>query len=203
MSIENSLALALACFIVMVTPGPGVIALMGHALSKGLRRSVGFIIGMVCGDLVFLTLVIGGLAMIARTFETPFLVIRFAAAAYLIYLGVKAWRAGAIDLEAAAAHNHSAARGFFSGLLLTLSNPKVIVFYVGFLPGFFDLAALGPLDALIAVAIVLGVLVSVLVAYAVAAARARTLLNSERSRKLINWGSGSVMIGVGLTIAVR
>lgn len=203
MSIENSLALALACFIVMVTPGPGVIALMGHALSKGLRRSVGFIIGMVCGDLVFLTLVIGGLAMIARTFETPFLVIRFAAAAYLIYLGVKAWRAGAIDLEAAAAQNHSAARGFFSGLLLTLSNPKVIVFYVGFLPGFFDLAALGPLDALIAVAIVLGVLVSVLVAYAVAAARARTLLNSERSRKLINWGSGSVMIGVGLTIAVR
>lgn len=86
---------------------------------------------------------------------------------------------------------------------MTLSNPKVIIFYVGVLPAFMDLAALSPQDALLAVGIVLGVLVFVLVSYAAAASRARTMLKSERALKLMNRGLGSVMIGAGITIAVR
>ncbi|MBC8269601.1 MAG: LysE family translocator [Rhodospirillaceae bacterium] len=203
MSAQNALALAIICFIAMVVPGPGLLGLLGHTLSKGLRRSVGFIIGMVCGDLAFLLLVIGGLSVIAGRFETTFTVIRLAAAAYLIFLGIKAWRSGPIDLDTTDTPANNALRGFVSGLLLTLSNPKVIIFYVGILPGFIDLTALAPLDAVLAVAIVLGVLVCVLVSYAFAAARARTLLRSERALKVLNRGAGSVMIGAGVTIIAR
>ncbi len=203
MSAESAVALAIICFIAMVIPGPGVLALLGHAMSKGLRRSAGFIIGMVTGDLIFLILVIGGLAIIAQSFQTTFLVIRIFAAGYLVFLGIKAWRAPPLDLEASNVPLRGDLRGFVSGLLLTLSNPKVIVFYVGILPGFIDLSALSLLDALMAVAIALGVLVCVLVCYAAAASRARTLLKSQRALKLMNRGSGSVLIGAGITIAVR
>ena len=203
MSVESAVALAIICFIAMVIPGPGVLALLGHVMSKGLHRSAAFIIGMVTGDLIFLILVIGGLAMIAQSFQTTFLVIRVFAAGYLVFLGIKAWRAPPLDLEANNVPLSGGLRGFVSGLLLTLSNPKVIVFYVGILPGFMDLSALSPLDALMAVAIALGVLVCVLVSYAAAASRARTLLKSQRALKLMNRGSGSVLIGAGITIAVR
>jgi len=203
MSAQSALALAIICFISMVAPGPGVLALLGHTMSKGLRRSAGFIIGMVTGDLVFLMLVIGGLAMIASRFETTFLVIRILAAGYLVFLGLKAWRAAPLDLGATNVSVHSGFRGFVSGLLVTLSNPKVIIFYVGILPAFMDLTTLSPLDALMAVGIVLGVLVLVLVSYATVASRARTLLKSERALKLMNRGAGTVMIGAGITIATR
>jgi len=203
MSIESALALAVISFISMVVPGPGVLALLGHAMSKGFRRSIGFIIGMVSGDLIFLILVIGGLAMIARSFETTFMVIRILAASYLVILGIKAWRTAPLDLEAPDVSVKSGLRGFVSGLLLTLSNPKVIIFYVGILPAFIDLTTLAPLDALMAVSIVLGVLVCVLTSYAATASRARAMLKSERALKLMSRGSGSVMIGAGITIAVR
>jgi len=203
MSVESAVALAIICFISMVIPGPGVLALLGHAMSKGLRRSAGFIIGMVTGDLIFLILVIGGLAMIAQSFQTTFLVIRIFAAGYLVFLGIKAWRAPPLDIAASNVPISGGLRGFISGLLLTMSNPKVIVFYVGILPGFMDLSALSPLDALMAVTIALGVLVCVLVSYAAAASRARTVLKSQRALKLMNRGSGSVLIGAGITIAVR
>lgn len=203
MSLESALALAALCFIAMVTPGPGILALVGHALTKGFARTAPMILGMLLGDLVYVLLVVGGLAVIARTFETTFLVIRLLAAAYLVYIGVRAWVSGPVKAVRADKTNKGAARGILSGLLLTLSNPKVIVFYVGILPGFMDLGALEASDALIAVSIVLGVLLSVLLGYAVAATRARTMLRSEKTQKIINRGAGSVFIGAGITIAVR
>jgi threonine/homoserine/homoserine lactone efflux protein len=203
MSAQSAMALAVICFISMAIPGPGLLGLLGHTLSKGLRRSVGFIVGMVCGDLAFLILVIGGLSMIASRFELAFTVIRLCAAGYLIYLGFRAWRAAPTELDEADISTNDSLRGFVSGLLITLSNPKVIIFYVGILPSFIDLGALAPLDAVLAIAIVLGVLVFVLVSVALAAARARALLKSERALKLMNRGAGSVMIGVGVTIIAR
>jgi threonine/homoserine/homoserine lactone efflux protein len=203
MSIESAIALAIICLVTMGMPGPGILALLGHALSRGLRHSIGFITGMVCGDFIFLILVIGGLAVIAESFEKTFLVIRILAAAYLVFLGIKAWRATAHCLEPSDFPIKSGLRGFISGLLITLSNPKVIIFYIGILPGFIDLSALAPVDIVMAVGIVLGILVFILVSYAAAASQARTMLKGERTLKLMNRGSGSIMIGAGITIAVR
>ena len=203
MSLESALALAVICFIPMAIPGPGVLALVGHTLAKGYRASFSMMLGMLAGDLIFIALTIGGLAVLAKSFETTFLIIRLAAAAYLVVLGVKAWQAGPLDLRDADQQAPKRRRGFISGLLLTLSNPKVIAFYAGILPGFMDLGALQPLDALLAVGIVLGVLVCVLVFYMLAASRARTLLKGERTLKLMNRSSGTVMIGAGITIAVK
>ena len=208
MTWESALALALVCFVPMITPGPGVLALIGHALTNGFRRSLGFIAGMVAGDLIFLSFAILGMAVIARSYEGLFMAIRLCAAAYLVYLGIKAWRAppvvfnGSPGDEDRSARNHHA-RGFLSGLLTTLSNPKVIMFYIGVLPGFVDLAALSPSGVVTLAGIVIGVLSVLMLGYALAAGRARALLKSERSVRHINRGSGTVLVGVGLYIAVR
>ncbi len=208
MTWESSLALATICFIAMVSPGPGVLALVGHALSNGFRRSLGFVFGMVAGDLTYLVFAILGMAVIARTYEELFLVIRLMAAAYLVYLGIKAWRAAptvfdpALDTASQPARRHHA-RGFLSGLLVTLSNPKVIMFYNGILPGFVDLGSLTHMDVAILCGIVLGVLFLLMAGYAAAAGRARHMLKSERAVKVLNRGSGSVMIGAGIVIATR
>jgi len=208
MTLESALALAAICFISMVSPGPGVIALVGHAMSRGFRHSIGFIIGMVAGDLTFLTLAILGMAVIAHAFEGLFMAIRLIAAGYLIYLGLKAWRAAPMAFaqlkEAAKAppRGHQS-KSFLSGLLITLSNPKVIMFYIGILPSFIDLTALSTGDVAIVVGIVLGVLAVLMTSYALAAGRARHMLKSERAQRLLNRGSGTVMIGAGIVIATR
>ncbi|MHA1597448.1 MAG: LysE family translocator [Alphaproteobacteria bacterium] len=208
MTATTAMALALASLVFMASPGPGTFALTGHALAHGFRRSLGFISGMVAGDLMYIGFAIGGMAVIARSYQGLFTAIRMTAALYLIYLGIKAWRAAPKILAAsevqikrsARAHN---LRGFISGLLITLANPKVIMFYVGFLPAFIDLGTLGVVDALGMVGVIIGVLLAVLVTYAAAAERARALLKSQRGQKLLNRGSGSIMIGAGVVIAAR
>lgn len=207
MTWENSLALATLCFVAMVTPGPGVMALVGHALAGGFRRSIGFILGMVSGDLVFLTLAILGMAALAHAFEELFVAIRFAAACYLIYLGIRTWRAvpkvfDALRKGDEIGRKHHA-KGYVSGLAVTLSNPKVIIFYIGVLPGFVDLSTLSAGDVVVVTGIVVGVLASLMAGYALAAGRARNLLKSERALRRLNRGSGSVMIGAGIFIAAR
>lgn len=208
MTLESALALAAICFVPMASPGPGVIALVGHAMSRGFRHSIGFIAGMMMGDLTFLTLAILGMAVIAQSFEGLFMVIRLAAAGYLIYLGLKAWRAAPAtfaQLQGAGqtpTRNHHS-KSFLSGLIITLSNPKVIMFYVGVLPSFIDLTALSPNDVVIVVGIVLGVLAVLMTGYALAAGRARHMLKSARAVRLLNRGSGTVMIGAGIGIATR
>jgi len=92
---------------------------------------------------------------------------------------------------------------FVSGLVITLSNPKVILFYCGFLPTFLDLSTLTVFDLAIVVAIITAVLVCVLGTYAYLASRARQMFTQKRSVRRLNRAAGSVMVAAGVAIAVR
>ncbi|MCB2100338.1 MAG: LysE family translocator [Rhodobacterales bacterium] len=203
MTPESALALAIACLIFMASPGPGVMGLLARALAGGFRASLGFIAGMVLGDLVFLALAIAGMAVVAQAFGGLFTVVRWAAALYLIYLGIQAWRAPPRDPDAAPPKRNGGWGGLVSGLLITLSNPKVILFYIGFLPTFVDLAHITAGDALIVASVVVGVLTTVMLVYAASASRARRLFRSARAQRVMNRVSGTTLIGVGLAVAAR
>lgn len=203
MTIETAIAFAIACFIVMATPGPGVMATIGRGMTHGFWKTQYFVMGIALGDLTYLFGAIFGLATLATHFEFFFTVVRWVGVGYLIYIGVKAWMAPPADPRDIKVGSAKPLAGFLGGLILTLGNPKAIMFYLGFLPAFIDLKNLTAIDIGIVATIDAGVLISTMAGYAFLSSSARLLFRSPRTMKLFNRGAGSVMIGTGVYIAIR
>jgi threonine/homoserine/homoserine lactone efflux protein len=145
-----------------------------------------------------------GLALLAETFAALFTAVRYAGAAYLLYLAWKLWTAPAVPAgEAAPPPPEKGARLFLAGLAITLGNPKVIVFFLALLPTVVDLGAL-TLGGFVEIALLIAtILTGVLAAYTAAAARARRLLTSPRAVRAVNRGSGAAMAGAAVAVASR
>jgi threonine/homoserine/homoserine lactone efflux protein len=204
MTLESTLAFSIAMFILAATPGPGVFASVGQALSGGFRSSLNVIAGIILGDLLYLMLAIFGLSAVARAFGQLFFVVKIMGGGYLIWLGINMWTKQPVGLEPTV--NPVSKNGwqrFTAGLFITLSNPKVILFYCGFLPTFMDLAGLHVIDMAVAAGVVATVLSTVMVLYAYSAAQARRLFTSRRAARNLNRGAGTILIGTGVVIATR
>jgi threonine/homoserine/homoserine lactone efflux protein len=197
------LVFAAAYLAILVLPGPGVTALVARVLARGTHGVAAVIAGFACGSLVWFTIAATGLAVLASTFATVFIAIRYAGAAYLLYLAWNLWTAPATPLGAAEASPDGSGRLFLTGLAINLGNPKVIVFFLALLPTVVDLSALTPLGFAELAVIIAFICSGVLAAYAMAAARARRLLTSTRAVRLVNRGSGAVMAGVAITMVAR
>ncbi|MBG3875783.1 LysE family translocator, partial [Desulfovibrio oxamicus] len=225
MTAHSLAALAVALFILAITPGPGVFAVLSAALGRGLPTALALTAGIICGDMIFLLLAMAGLTVLAESMGELFLLVRLGGAAYLIWLGIGLWH-GASTAHPLAASGESASEGAApadsasgypasgadtaalaatapsrlsrplrtacGGLALTLGNPKVIVFYVGFLPTFVDLRTLDATGAALVAATTVTVVGCVLGGYAVMAARARHMLSTPRATRLLHRGAGAV-----------
>ena len=193
MDLAGLLVFAAAYLVATATPGPGVAAVVARTLARGPAGSAGFIAGFVLGDLIWFAVAASGLPLLAESFEALFIAIRYAGAAYLLFLAWKLWTVPADVPGAQSARLETGTRLFLAGLGITLGNPKVIVFFLALLPTVLDLSALTP-GGFAAVAL-LGatILSSVLAAYTLAAARARRLLTSPRAVRAVNRGSGAAM----------
>jgi threonine/homoserine/homoserine lactone efflux protein len=195
------LALAAALFIFAATPGPGVFATLARALASGFRPACAVIVGIVIGDIIFLLLAIFGLSAIAGVLGELFLVIKIAGGAYLIWLGCQIWAAKPEIPEVGGyAPQISWFRNLISGLAITLSNPKTILFYMGFLPTFMDLFRLSGRDIVIVTVIVATVVAGVLIGYAYTASRARALFHDPKAVRILNRSAGTIMAATGLIL---
>jgi threonine/homoserine/homoserine lactone efflux protein len=196
------LIFAAAYLAVLVLPGPGVTALIARVLSRGTYGAPAFIAGFVAGSLAWFAIAATGLAILATSFAAVFIAIRYAGAAYLLYLAWKLWTAPVRPMGAGPTTPEARGRLFLTGLAINLGNPKVIVFFLALLPTVVDLGALTPLG-FAELAIIAVIATSVLSAYALAAARARRLFKSPRAVRLVNRGSGAIMAGAAVTIVAR
>jgi threonine/homoserine/homoserine lactone efflux protein len=204
MTLLSLAAFAGAMFLLAVTPGPGVFATVARALASGFGHAAVLVLGIVIGDLVFLLLAIYGLAAVAGILGGLFTLVKLAGAAYLIWLGMKLWRSRPVARTADdAIEETSWSANLVSGLVITLGNPKVILFYLGFLPAFVDLQTLQTADVAKIAAVVSLVLGATMLGYAYAAARARRLFQSPKAKRLLNRTSGGVMIATGTVLATR
>lgn len=130
MTLAVLLAYCGALFIAAVIPGPGITAIVARALGSGFRPTFFMGLGLILGDMLYLTAVILGLAFIAQTFTTAFLLIKIAGALYLGYIAWKLWTTGLLPQNIEAKGSTSLAMSFLSGLFVTLGNPKTMLFYV-------------------------------------------------------------------------
>ncbi|EAR10252.1 LysE family translocator [Reinekea blandensis] len=196
MTFEAAFSFFIIVFIFGVTPGPGVFAIIARALSTGGRSCWLLAFGMVVSDILYLIAACFGLAVIAQEWGEVFLLIRVVGAAYLAYLGWKMWTA---PVSSSALDGPTGSRGavlaFIQGFTISASNPKVILFYIAFLPTFLDVQRLSGGDILLVSVLTLISLMMGLMLIATLAASARTFFETPRKARLLNKGAGSIMLG--------
>jgi threonine/homoserine/homoserine lactone efflux protein len=204
LTVYSAIGFSVAMLVLAASPGPGVFATVARALASGFRPSLAVICGIVLGDIIFLIFAAFGLSMVARALGNMFFIVKICGGAYLIWLGVRIWLKKPEPVtDTQDSDTRSQWGNFVSGLVITLSNPKVILFYCGFLPTFLELSTLTVFDLAIVIAIITVVLVGVLGTYAYLASRARKMFTNKRSIRRLNRAAGGVMVATGVAIAVR
>lgn len=204
MSFESALTFLAAIFIFGITPGPGVFAILARALLHGARSCLALSLGMIISDIVYLIAACFGLAAIATHWGEVFMVVRIVGAMYLVYLGYLMWTAPVnLDVDGSGSDQQSKRMGFLQGFLISASNPKVILFYIAFLPTFMDLTVLSAADIALASGLTFVGLLAGLMLIAIFASKARNWFKSERAMKGLNRSAGSLMIGAAGYLASR
>lgn len=205
MTLESGITFFIAIFIFSITPGPGIFAILARSISRGARASFSLSLGMVISDIVYLVMACYGLAAIASAWEEVFLIIRYAGAAYLIYLGWKMWISPVSTMSSGDnlqdVNNEIAS--FIQGFMISASNPKVILFYVAFLPTFMDLTVLSAADIVLASFLTFVALLLGLTIISIGASQARRFMKSERSMKTLNRTAGGIMASAGAFLALK
>jgi threonine/homoserine/homoserine lactone efflux protein len=198
--IAYSGALALAAAI----PGPGVTALVARALGSGFRSSLFMSLGLIVGDLTYLTAVVLGLALVAQTFGMAFLIVKWFGVAYLAWLAWSFWSSGITPESVEARRGKGGlASSFVAGLTVTLGNPKTMIFYLALVPTLVDLQTITLRDYGVLAALTVVVLLIVLIPYLALAAKARWFLKTPRALKALNRTAATFMAGAALAIASR
>ena len=203
MTAANLFTYAIALFIAAVIPGPGITAIVARALGSGFRPTFFMGLGLILGDVLYLTAVVLGLAYVAQTFTTAFMILKFAGALYLGYIAWKLWTAGLLSQKIEAKRADGLWQSFLSGLLVTAGNPKTMLFYVALVPTLIPLAAIGTRDYAALVAATFCVLMIVLVPYILLAAKARELLKEPSALKVLNRTAATILGSTALYIAAR
>jgi threonine/homoserine/homoserine lactone efflux protein len=203
MTVYSMLAFAGAMFLLAITPGPGVFATISRALASGFNNATFVVFGIVIGDIIFLLLAIFGLSAIASMLGDFFVIIKYLGGIYLLYLGYKILTSKVHETNITGITELSWKKNFLSGLLITLSNPKVILFYLGFLPTFVNLQTLTAIDIVIVSSIVTVVLGGVMLTYAYSASSAKKLFKSKSSKRKMNIAAGSVMVAAGSILIIK
>ena len=138
MTFESWAAFTAASAVLLIIPGPTVLLVVSYALGQGWRTALPMAVGVALGDFTAMTLSMLGLGALLAASATLFTVLKWVGAAYLVWLGIKLWRAGG-TLEAAPRTDAvSAAKMLGHAWLVTALNPKSITFFVAFLPAFLD-----------------------------------------------------------------
>jgi threonine/homoserine/homoserine lactone efflux protein len=203
MDILTLAAFALTYAIVCIVPGPGVAAIVARALGGGFRGAVPMVVGILIGDLVYLSFAAFGLAVLASYFGAVFTVIRYLSAAYLLVIAWKFWTAkpGSEQIGPKAARHWT--QTLLAGLLLTLGNPKTIVFYLALLPTVVPLDQITPAGFAELAAIVVVVLLIVCFTYAALAAKARDVFRSPPALRRLNRFTGAILALAAGAVIIR
>ena len=203
MTLDMIAAFAGAFTLLALSPGPGLVAILSRALGGGFASGLAVTTGLVIGDAIFLAIAMIGLSALASTMGPLFQIVKYGGAAYLIWLGVQGLRAAGAPLSVAAQASGALWKDLLLGLIVTLGNPKPILFYGALLPTFLDLSTVSPRDFAILMSVVVGVSFVVYSGYILMVERARRLLASSNTAKRFNQATGVMLIGSGLAVASR
>lgn len=204
MSFEAWLAFAAASAVLIVIPGPTVLLVVSYALGQGWRAALPMAVGVALGDFTAMTLSMLGVGALLAASATVFTVLKWIGAAYLVWLGIKLWRAGGTLDAKPRSEGSSALRMMAHAWLITALNPKSITFFVAFLPQFLDARADFLTQMVVFESTFLCLAFANAAGYALVASRARRFVHNERALSVVNKTGGSLLIGAGIaTVTMR
>lgn len=198
---EGLVGLFISMLIIAVIPGPAVFAITTTSMNGGFRRGLNMTIGLLLADFVFILLAVSGLGILAASIGPAFVVIKYASAAYLIWMGINL-------LLSSNRNNYSnqsvkASSDVFAGFVLTISNPKAIVFYVGLFPAFINFYTVNVVDVFMIMVCAFFAFGSVNLGYAYLASKINNLASKPGAHGIIKKTSGSILALTGVIVAVR
>jgi len=200
MSLDLYLAFVAASVVMVLMPGPNLALIVANALARGPRGGLVTLAGTLSAMVVQLALVVAGMATVMAAMAGVFDWLRWIGVAYLVYLGVRAWRAPDRDLSAVEPSARADRAAYLRGFVVSFTNPKTLLFYGALLPQFIDPAApAAPQLTLLAATFLLIAAIGD-TTWALFAARARHLL-AGRGR-LRNRLTGGALIGAGIGLAL-
>ncbi len=199
------LAFAAASFVLIVIPGPSVLFIVGRALTYGRRVALATVMGNALGIYVVAALVALGVGSVVARSDTAFCAVKFAGAAYLIWLGLSALRHRR-DLDSVLATDrapHGRRRAVRDGFVVGLANPKAVILFAAILPQFVHRSAGHVPEQMLLLAVVSSVIALMSDSgWALAAATVRAwFARSPRRLELVGGAGGLAMIAVGLAVA--
>lgn len=205
MSFEQWLAFAAASAVLLAIPGPTILLVISYALGHGKKAAGATVGGVALGDFTAMTASMLGLGALLATSATLFTVLKWIGAAYLIYLGVKLWRApvsvGEVNADTETLSKDRPLRIFLHTYIVTALNPKSIIFFVAFLPQFLNTAQ--PVMPQMIIFETTFLVLAILNAgfYALMAAMARKSIRKPSVQQAVNRVGGSLMIAAGALAA--
>jgi threonine/homoserine/homoserine lactone efflux protein len=190
-----------ALFILFMTPGPVWVALMARAMSGGFRAAWPLALGVVVGDVMWSVLAILGVSWIVSQYAGFLDLMRYVASVTFLFMGYMVIRSADKTIASDSRLTRPGIiAGFVAGLAVIIGNPKAILFYMGMLPGFFDLSqltvadivAIGALSAIVPLIgnLIMGAFIG----------KVRALLTSPRALKRMNLTAGWLLVAVGVLI---
>lgn len=204
MSFEHWIAFVLTSVVLLIIPGPTILLVIGDALAHRGRSAYATVAGVAAGDLTAFTLSMAGLGAVLAASASLFTALKWAGAAYLVYLGIQALRtasrARSLDV---ASQSGSGGQRFAKAWLVTALNPKSIVFFVAFVPQFIDAKLAFWPQAVVLIPTFVVLATANAMVYALLARSLATRLTSRRAQANVQRAGGITLIGAGALIATR
>jgi threonine/homoserine/homoserine lactone efflux protein len=196
---EHFAAFLLITFVLVITPGPIVTLVIATGATRGVRPALVTVVGTVTGNALLIAAIAFGLSWVLKSSLLLFEAIRWIGAAYLVFLGIQAWRNAGREAELPPPPGRV---HFWRGFLVALSNPKTIAFFTAFLPQFVDPAL--PAEFQLAVMCAVSVLMAAVTdtAWAIAAGLGRAWFVKPARARFLGRVSGAVLIGGGVWLSL-
>jgi threonine/homoserine/homoserine lactone efflux protein len=201
-TLQQILLYAAGMFALWAVPGPVWVALTARTLSGGFASAWPLAVGVVAGDMIWPLSAIFGLSWILSIYGGFLELLQWVAAGMFVIMGVLLMRKSGEVTGDSRLTKPGRLAGLLTGVAVVIGNPKAILFYMGMLPGFFDLTRLTGWDIAVILAVSGAVPLAGNLALALFIDRARQLLSSPESVRRINGVSGLLLICVGIVIAL-
>jgi threonine/homoserine/homoserine lactone efflux protein len=196
------LAFSIGMIILAVSPGPGVLASVSTALSKGFKSSLLFISGLVIGDIFFFILAIIGMSAISKIMGQLFFIIKIIGGLYLVYTGLNLIKHRKNEIILKSGKN-SKYKTLLSALLVTLGNPKPILFYASIVPTIIDITQINLYEIMAIIFIISAISFIVIGSYCYLAIMSKSLLLKKKIQNKVNLASGMIMVSAGSYIILK